>query len=61
MALPKQIYVKEMKDSDGSTYLDANRTVFGVAEDEAIIVGIYQLTGKKKVQKLVSVKDVMPR
>jgi len=61
MALPKQIYVKEVKDSDGSTYLDANRTIFGVAEDDPHIVGIYHLSGKKKVQKVATVKDMVNR
>ena len=61
MALPKQIYVKEVKDPDGFTFLDANRTIFAVAEDDPHIVGIYRLIGKKKVQKVATAKDVIKR
>lgn len=49
MALPKQIFVKEVKVTDGNTFLDAGRTIFAVAEDDPHIVGIYHLSGKKKV------------
>lgn len=56
MAFPKTIYVKEVSDtSSREKYLDAYYTLFDSAEDDAILVGVYKLVGKKKVKKVVEV------
>jgi len=55
--LPKVIYVKLTEDSDGSTYLSAERNAFAIADNSGVqeTVGVYELKTTKKVKKLVSV------
>ena len=52
--LPRVIYVKEVADGDDK-YLDAAYTLEEAAEDEVIMVGMYELRMTKKITKVVKV------
>lgn len=59
VTLPKQLYVTVGRENDGSVYFSASETAFNAAPDDGTVatVGVYTLTGKKRVKKLVEVKD----
>lgn len=59
MLFPKQLYVTVERENDGTVYFSASRTAFDAAPDEGTValVGVYTLTGKKRVKKLVDMTD----
>lgn len=57
MALPRMVYVKECEEANGDKYLDVQRTLGDIAEDDMIIVGVYELLAKKKVKKILHVDE----
>lgn len=61
--LPKTIYAKwEQERNANEFYIVAHEAAFTLAEDDGTpeVVGVYQLVGKKRVEKIVKVTDAKP-
>ena len=57
-ALPETLYVTVGRECDGTVYFSAGATAFAAAPDDGAValVGVYTLTGKQRVKKLVDVQ-----
>ena len=55
-SMPAKIYVAIDKDNNGNEYLTAEKTLRGVAADEARLVGVYGLLNVVTVWKDVRTK-----
>lgn len=55
MALPKILIVREVKENDGTTWLDAGRNVEEAmgGHDGPIVVGTYKLFNKRTLVKTI--------